>query len=95
MDGIAQWLANISWPLITRIMASLGIGTVSYMGAESALSGAINTAKSAFLGAGQEMMAVLVLSGFFDAMSIMSGGLVSALSWIVLKKYAVLSMGNT
>lgn len=94
MEGIAQWLANISWPLITRIMASLGIGTVSYMGAESALMGAINTAKSAFFGAGQEMMAVLVLSGFFDAMSIMSGGLVSALSWIILKKYAVLSMGN-
>jgi hypothetical protein len=36
-----------------------------------------------------------LLSGFFDAMSIMSGGLTSALAWMVLKRFALQTTGQS
>lgn len=89
MDGIAAWLASISWPIVSRVMLALGIGTVTYTGADSALSSALEAGKVAFSGMASDMLALLAMAGFFDAMAIMSGGLVSGLSWLVLKNFAL------
>lgn len=89
MDGIAAWLASISWPIVSRVMVALGIGTVTYTGADAALSSALNAGKAAFVGMASDVLALLAMAGFFDAMAIMSGGLVSGLSWLVLKNFAL------
>lgn len=91
MDSIAQWLSDLSWPIVSRVLASLGIGTVTYAGAETALRGAIDTAKTAFQGIAGEVLQLLAMAGFFDAMAITSGGLVSGLAWLVMKRFALQS----
>lgn len=91
MDSIAEWLSDLSWPIVSRVLASLGIGTVTYAGAETALRGAIDTAKTAFQGIAGEVLQLLAMAGFFDAMAITSGGLVSGLAWLVMKRFALQS----
>lgn len=91
MDNIAQWLGSITWPLVSKVLSALGLGTVTYVGANTALQSALTAAKAGFTGMTADILAVLAISGFFDAMAIMSGGLVSGLSWLVLKKFALQS----
>lgn len=91
MDTIAQWLASITWPIFSRVLAALGIGTVTYTGAQTALQSALSAAKAGFQGIASEVLQIIAMAGFFDAMSITSGGLVSGLAWLVLKKFALQS----
>lgn len=93
MEDIAAWIARISWPLVSRVLGSLGIGTVTYTGASSALESALNASKSAMGGLASEVVQLVTMAGFFDAMAISAGGLVSALSWMVLKRFALQSTG--
>lgn len=95
MDNIANWLASITWPIVSRVLAALGLGTATYVGADSALSGALGAVKASFSGMTADLMSLLALSGFFDAMAIMSGGLTSALAWMVLKRFALQSTGQS
>lgn len=91
MESIAQWLSDLTWPIVSRVFASLGIGTVTYAGAETALRSAIDTAKTSFAGMAGEVLQLVAMAGFFDAMAITSGGLVSGLAWLVLKRFALQS----
>ena len=89
MDTIAEWLARISWPIITRVFTAAGIGTLTYTGADAALTGALGNVKTALAGITGEVLQLLAMSGFFEAMAITAGGVVSGLSWLVLKKFAL------
>jgi len=93
-EGLADWLAKISWPLISKAMTSLGVGTVTYVGAETALESALNAAKSSFTSVGGDLLNLMAMTGFFDAMAIMSGGILSGLSWMVLKRFAIQNTGS-
>lgn len=93
MDNIAEWLAKITWPLVSRVLASLGIGTVTYVGADSALQTSLSAAKNALAGLAGEVIQLIAMAGFFDFMSITSGGLVSGLSWLVMKRFALQTTG--
>lgn len=95
LDSIADWLARITWPLVSRVMASLGVGTVTYTGADSALSSALNAAKAAITGLGADVLALLAMAGMFDALAITAGGIVSSLTWMVLKRFALQTTGGT
>jgi hypothetical protein len=94
MDGIAEWLGKITWPLVSKVLTALGVGTATYTGADAALSGALNAVKSSFSAMSADILNFLLLSGFFDAMAIMSGGLTSALAWMVLKRFAIQTTGT-
>jgi hypothetical protein len=91
MDTLAEWLARISWPLITRVLTAAGIGTVTYTGASTALNTALGSVKTALAGIGGDVLQLLAMAGFFEAMSITAGGIVSGLSWMVLKRFALQS----
>lgn len=93
MDNIAAWLASITWPIVSRVLAALGLGTVTFTGASTALTSALGTAKTAFTGLGGDVLQIMAMTGFFDAMAITSGGLVSALAWMVMKRFALQSTG--
>lgn len=95
MDGIAGWIAQISWPIVSRVLVALGFGYTTYEGADTALQGAMNAAKTAFAGFSGEVLQLLAMSGFFDAMAITSGGIVSGLAWMVMKKFALQTTGTT
>ena len=94
MDGIAGWLAQISWPIVTRLLSSLGVGYVTYEGADTALQTALGAAKAAFTGVGSQTLNLLAMAGFFEFMAITSGGLVSGLAWMVMKRFALQTTGT-
>ena len=94
MEGLAKWIADISWPVVSRVLAAMGLGAVTYTGASSALDGVLNAAKSAAQGVGTEMLQILAMAGFFDAMSITAGGLVGSLGWLVMKRFAMQTSGT-
>ncbi len=95
MEGMAKWLSDISWPLVSRVLVALGFGTVTYTGADTALQSALGAAKAAVGGIAVDVAQLLALAGFFDFMAITSGGIVSGLAWIVLKRFALQTTGPT
>lgn len=95
MEGLTKWLYDLSWPIVSRVMAALGVGTVTYTGAQAALSSFLDAGKGALGALSGEVMQILALSGFFDAMAISSGGLVSGLVWMTLKRFALQTTGPT
>lgn len=95
MEGIADWLARITWPLVSRVLSSLGVGTVTFVGAESALGAALSHAKTAMAGLGGAAIQLIAISGMFDFMAITSGGIMSGLAWMVMKRFALQSTGGT
>lgn len=93
MDDIAGWLAKISWPIVSRVMSALGVGTVTYVGTDSALNAALDSVRGALTGITGPVMQVVAMSGFFDAMAITAGGFTSALTWMVIKRFALQTTG--
>lgn len=94
MEGLAKWLYDLSWPIVSRVLSALGIGTITYTGAEAALTSALQSAKGAFnSGVAVEVFQIIAMGGFFEAMSITAGGIVSGLSWMVLKRFALQTSG--
>jgi len=92
-DGLADWLGSITWPLVTRVLASMGIGTLTYKGADTALSTAIDNVVSAANGLTGPVLQLISMAGFFDALSISAGGFSSGLAWLVLKRWVAIGAG--
>lgn len=88
-EGFAGWLASISWPVVSRVLASLGVGTVTYTGLDSVVEEGIQTARNALTGLTPDVLAILNMSGFFDAMAITAGSLLGMVTWLTLKHFAL------
>lgn len=93
MDNFATWLGAITWPLVSRVLVTLGFGYVTYEGASTAIGGALTAVKGALGGLGGDVAQLLALAGFFDFMSITSGGIVSGLAWMAMKRLALQTTG--
>ena len=93
MEGLAKWFYDLSWPIVSRVLSALGIGTVTYTGAEAAISAGLQSAKGAFAGVASEVFQLIAMSGFFEAMAISAGGIMSGLAWMVLKRFALQTTG--
>lgn len=89
MGGIGSWLTLAIGPLVKRALVAVGIGTVSYVGASLALNQLLGAAKSALSGLSADVVQILALGGVFEAMSIIAGGMVAALSYQALKKFSL------
>lgn len=92
-EGLAGWLAAIAWPLVTRVMVAMGVGVVTYQGADVVLDNALSAAKVAVGGIIPAVAQVLALGGVFDYMAITSGSLVGGLAWMTMKRFAITSSG--
>lgn len=88
-SDIATWLANIVWPLAQKVLAGMGVGYLVYSGADTALEAAITAAKNAGSGLPLAVAQIIAKFGFFDYMSITSGGLMGGLAWNYMKKLIV------
>ena len=86
---MGEWLLSVASAASTRILAALGIGTVTYTGMSTAISGATDAAKTAFGGVSGDVLQILLLSGFPDALAIASGSLLSGAALIALKQFAL------
>lgn len=92
MDSWFSWLWNASVPVVKKVLAALGLGWVSFEGASAALTSAFDAIQTSFGGIIPEVASLLARAGFFDAMSITSGGIMSGLAWMALKRW---SLGGT
>lgn len=92
-DGLAEWLGNITWPLVTRVLASMGLGTITFTGAESALDSAIGSVVNSANSLAAPILQLVIMSGFFDALSIMAGSISGGIGWLVMKRWAAIGSG--
>ena len=91
MVPIGTWLVGLAGPAIRKILASIGVGVVSYIGVQTALSTALAEAKAAWSGLGGDSLSLIELSGASTALSIVAGALGARLALVALKKLQVLA----
>lgn len=89
LADLSTWLATMVWPLASKVLVSLGMGFLVFTGADAAINSALTAAKDAMGGMGLEVGLLVARFGFFDYMSITSGGLISGLTWMHMKRLAV------
>lgn len=94
MDSITSWLAAVSWPIVSRVLAAVGLGTVTYTGLTTAVTTYLDAAKAALGGVPSTVLNILAMTGAFDFLAITSGGIVSSIAWLVLKKFALQTTGT-
>ncbi|MDO5055938.1 MAG: DUF2523 domain-containing protein [Lautropia sp.] len=91
MQGFAAWMLALAAPVAIKALAALGIGAVTYVGADAALHGLLDQVQAAMGGISGELAGVLGLAGLYQAVSIVSGGMVSALAWSQLTRLGLLT----
>jgi hypothetical protein len=91
----SAWLISLVQPIVLRVMTALGIGYLTYEGAKGALIAVLEQSAASFGGLIGEASAILARSGFFLAMSIVSGGIIGGLAYGLTKRLAVLSEGES
>lgn len=93
MDSWFDWLWASCVPVVKKVLGSLGMGWLSFEGASQALQAAFDSITGSFGGLIPDVAALLARAGFFDVMAITSGGIMSGLAWMVLKRWAVVGTG--
>lgn len=91
MQGFAAWIMALVGPVAIKALAALGIGAVTYVGADAALRGLLDQVQSSMAGMTGELAGLLGLAGLYQAVSIISGGMVSALAWSQLTRLGLLT----
>lgn len=90
-SGFSGLLQSAAGPIAKRVLASLGMGVVSYAAINGALS-AVQTAVVGSYGAiTGEVAAVLSLAGFGQAIGIVLGAMVARLSYSQLNKLQLIA----
>lgn len=82
------WLARIIWPLASKVLVGLGLGTVTFVGLQAALNAALGVAKTALSGIGGDLLQILAMAGLFQAFAIVAGGLIASVAFIALKRFS-------
>lgn len=88
--GWGTFFAGIAGPVAKRVLVSLGVGMLTIAGLQTALTSALNAAKSAMGGMTGEVLQIVAISGAFSAVSILAGGITAAATLLVVKKLAVI-----
>ncbi|URF08061.1 DUF2523 family protein [Cupriavidus campinensis] len=86
MAGLAGFLMALIGPLARQALIALGIGLITYVGLDAAVSGALAAAKSSLGQMPASVAAILARGGIFTAMSIIAGGITARMSMMVLKR---------
>ncbi|WP_374279230.1 DUF2523 family protein [Azonexus sp.] len=87
MGGAGTWLMALVGPLARQVLLSLGIGVVTFVGLDTAVTAALSAAKAATSSISADVAAILAMGGVFTAMSIIAGGITAGVSMIALKRF--------
>jgi len=90
VTGFGTWLVSLAGPVVRKMLASVGLGVVSYAAMVTALNTALDAAKNAWSGFGGDALALLELSGASTALSIIAGGMVARVTMLQIKKLEIL-----
>ncbi|ASL74984.1 DUF2523 family protein [Ralstonia pseudosolanacearum] len=86
MMPLAGFLMALVGPLARQLLVSLGIGLITYVGLDAAVSAALGAAKSSLAGMPAVAAAILARGGVFTGLSIIAGGITARISMITLKR---------
>lgn len=90
MSTLGSFLQAAVGPLARRGAAALGFGVVTYIGVDTAISGLLASARSAWSGMGADVLAYLALAGAHESMAIIAGAITARLTLLTLKRMALL-----
>jgi len=90
MAGLGAFLVSVAGPIARKVLASIGVGVVSYAAISTALNGALSAAKTALSGLGGDGLAIIQMTGIFTAFSIIAGALIARVGLNAIKKFEVL-----
>lgn len=85
--GIGSWLVALAGPIARRVLLSLGLGVVTYVGLDVALSAALSSAKASLGALPADIAALLAIAGVNTAASILAGALTARVAMIALKRF--------
>jgi len=87
MPALATLLVALVGPMARRLLISLGLGLVTFVGLSAAVNAALSAAKGALGGLTGPVLSVLAMAGFFTALSVIAGGIVARVSMMTLQKF--------
>ena len=86
MPTLAAWLVGLAGPIVSRVLAQLAIGYVTYKGLDTAISALLSSARAAWTGMGGDIAAFIAMSGLNTCVSIIAGAVVARVAMIPLKR---------
>lgn len=87
---LAALLVALAGPIARQVLISLGIGFVTYVGLDAALTTVITQAQANVNSMSADLANYVGLFGGFQAFSILAGGLTTRVSMIALKRFKLL-----
>lgn len=82
----ARLLLSLAGPLAIRVLAALGLGIVTFVGFDSALTLAFNTIQSQFAAVPADMMGLLYMSGLPTGMAMILSALFARIAIMQVSK---------
>lgn len=87
MSTFSSAMMALAGPMAKKVLSSLGIGVITYVGLETAVTAGLNSAKSAFGGMTADAIQIAAMYGFFTALSIIAGGIVGGMTMVMLQRF--------
>jgi Protein of unknown function (DUF2523) len=85
--GLGGWLALWIGPLARKVLVSLGIASVTFVGLELTVNSLLNQAATNWASGPVEVMQILSRAGANTALSIIAGACVARLTLSVVKQF--------
>lgn len=85
---IGSWLVALAGPIAWKVLGSLGLGILTYVGVDAAVSAALSTAQQNWGQLGGAAAQLVGLSGANEALSVIAGGVTARVSFMTFKKLA-------
>nr|WP_316639180.1 DUF2523 domain-containing protein [uncultured Roseateles sp.] len=90
MNGLGTWLVALAGPLARRVLASLGLGVVTYVGMDAAIGAILNQARAGWGGMPADVVSYVAMSGANVALSLIAGAIIGRVASIALKRMMLL-----
>lgn len=87
MSGFSSLLLLIAGPIARQVFVSLGIGLVTFVGLDTAISVALSASKLHLGQIPASIAAILTMGGVFKGLSIIAGGITARISMVSLKRF--------
>lgn len=91
MEDLTNWLISLAWPLVKRVLASMGFGVLTYESLSMLALQLEDSIRATWGGLGGAILDIASLGGVPQAVGIILGAYNARLAFLVLKKLSFLS----
>lgn len=85
--ALAGVLVALAGPIARQVLLSLGIGVLTFVGLDAAVSAGLSAAQNHLGQIPASAAQVLARAGMFTAFSIIAGGITAGVSMVALKRF--------